>query len=261
MGGALLNVVKDWDVYTEAPELFIMVPALLGLKGNLEMTLASRLSTMAHMGQMSDPDKSKVVFVANLAMVQLQAIVIGTLASVFAMCMAWLPAPHLFSFNKVLLLTGTSVVTASVASLVLGVIMILVIQAANRFQIDPDNVATPIAASLGDLATLAIMSGVAVTIQHQPLGASPLIDSLWRGCSLWIVAYKQMPGGSTGAGQWVDASTHRNGHFQLRGKDSQLGHRRLSGHSLIPAGHQWSGRQLGGCPSQPYLYPASHRGP
>ena len=26
-------------------ELFILVPALLGLKGNLEMTLASRLST------------------------------------------------------------------------------------------------------------------------------------------------------------------------------------------------------------------------
>ena len=26
-------------------EIFILVPALLGLKGNLEMTLASRLST------------------------------------------------------------------------------------------------------------------------------------------------------------------------------------------------------------------------
>ena len=27
------------------PEVYILVPALLGLKGNLEMTLASRLST------------------------------------------------------------------------------------------------------------------------------------------------------------------------------------------------------------------------
>ena len=71
------------------------------------MTLASRLSTMAHMGQMSDPEKSRDVLVANLAMTQLQAIVVGTLASVFAMCMAWLPAPHLFSLNKVLLLAGT----------------------------------------------------------------------------------------------------------------------------------------------------------
>ena len=32
-------------MYTEVSEIFILVPALLGLKGNLEMTLASRLST------------------------------------------------------------------------------------------------------------------------------------------------------------------------------------------------------------------------
>ena len=32
LAGALLNKVKDWEVYLHAPELFIMVPALLGLK-------------------------------------------------------------------------------------------------------------------------------------------------------------------------------------------------------------------------------------
>ena len=32
-------------MYEDINELFILVPALLGLKGNLEMTLASRLST------------------------------------------------------------------------------------------------------------------------------------------------------------------------------------------------------------------------
>ena len=33
-------------MYEEFNELFILVPAVLGLKGNLEMTLASRLSTV-----------------------------------------------------------------------------------------------------------------------------------------------------------------------------------------------------------------------
>lgn len=32
-------------LFEEVSELYIVVPALLGLKGNLEMTLASRLST------------------------------------------------------------------------------------------------------------------------------------------------------------------------------------------------------------------------
>lgn len=37
--------LQHWTVFTEVSEVFILVPALLGLKGNLEMTLASRLST------------------------------------------------------------------------------------------------------------------------------------------------------------------------------------------------------------------------
>ena len=36
---------QHWSVYVHITELFILIPALLGLKGNLEMTLASRLST------------------------------------------------------------------------------------------------------------------------------------------------------------------------------------------------------------------------
>ena len=32
-------------MYTEIKEIIVLVPALLGLKGNLEMTLASRFST------------------------------------------------------------------------------------------------------------------------------------------------------------------------------------------------------------------------
>ena len=37
--------LQHWDVYEHINEIFILIPALLGLKGNLEMTLASRLST------------------------------------------------------------------------------------------------------------------------------------------------------------------------------------------------------------------------
>ena len=37
--------VQHWEVFHKVTEIFILVPALLGLKGNLEMTLASRLST------------------------------------------------------------------------------------------------------------------------------------------------------------------------------------------------------------------------
>ena len=38
-------ILQHWEVFQKVTEVFILVPALLGLKGNLEMTLASRLST------------------------------------------------------------------------------------------------------------------------------------------------------------------------------------------------------------------------
>lgn len=38
-------VFQHWEVFKVITEVFILVPALVGLKGNLEMTLAARLST------------------------------------------------------------------------------------------------------------------------------------------------------------------------------------------------------------------------
>lgn len=49
LAGVVLDLVQSWRLFKEVPETFILVPALLGLKGNLEMTLASRLSTLVRL--------------------------------------------------------------------------------------------------------------------------------------------------------------------------------------------------------------------
>ena len=63
------------------PEIFIMVPGLIGLKGNLEMTLASRLSTHANLGNLDTTSAMWSMATSNLALVQVG--IPGTLTYVF----------------------------------------------------------------------------------------------------------------------------------------------------------------------------------
>ncbi len=99
----------------------------------------------------------------------MQAIVVGFLASTVAVVMGWIP-DGVFDIYHGLLISAASVATASATSLVLGVVMVLVIVGSHRFNINPDNVATPIAASLGDLTTLGLLSAIA-TLLFRTIGA------------------------------------------------------------------------------------------
>ena len=159
LAGILLDHVQHWNVFKSCPQLFILVPALLGLKGNLEMTLASRLSTASNLGILDDFQDAQDISIGNLALIQIQGIVVGGLASIFAMIFD-------FDLKKALLLSTSSIITASLASFSLGIVMIGVILASRRLEINPDNVATPIAASLGDLVTLAILAFTSKNIHY-----------------------------------------------------------------------------------------------
>ncbi|CAG9533331.1 unnamed protein product [Cercopithifilaria johnstoni] len=153
--GYILDIVQHWNLFIEVPETFILVPALLGLKGNLEMTFASRLSTLANMGRMNSNPKK--IIIANLALIQVQAIVVAFLASGFAVILAWIPKGQI-DWSHAALLCASSLTTASLTSLVLSITVICVVLISRSFSINPDNIATPIAASLGDLTTLGTLS-------------------------------------------------------------------------------------------------------
>ncbi|XP_077982498.1 solute carrier family 41 member 1-like [Glandiceps talaboti] len=173
--GIVLDIVQHWKVFVEVSEVFILVPALLGLKGNLEMTLASRLSTAANIGVMDTRKEQWKMIAGNIVLTQCQAIVVGFLASGAAVVMGWIPDGK-FSIHHALLLCASSLVTASFASFILGTVMVIVILLSKKFHINPDNVATPIAASLGDLTTLSLLSWI----------SKLLYSAIETGHQLWL---------------------------------------------------------------------------
>ena len=88
---------------------------------------------------------------------QAQALIVAALASIAAVIFRWIPSDQ-FNIHHAFLMCASSLITASLASLFLGAVMCSVIILSKKYGVNPDNVATPIAASLGDLVTLALLS-------------------------------------------------------------------------------------------------------
>ncbi|XP_077582132.1 solute carrier family 41 member 1 [Stigmatopora nigra] len=194
--GMVLDIVQHWTVFDKVSEVFILVPALLGLKGNLEMTLASRLSTAANIGLMDTNKDMWNMIMGNLALIQVQATVVGFLASIAAVIFGWIPEGH-FRLGHAVLLCASSVATAFIASLILGLIMIGVIIASRKVGINPDNVATPIAASLGDLITLSLLAGISTGLYKELEYndyANPLVCAVFVAlCPIWVLIARKIP--------------------------------------------------------------------
>ncbi|XP_051976635.1 solute carrier family 41 member 2-like [Xyrauchen texanus] len=194
--GVVLDIVQHWEAFKNITEIFILVPALLGLKGNLEMTLASRLSTAVNVGKMDSPIEKWNLIIGNLALKQVQATVIGFLAAVAAVIFGWIPEGK-FQFSHAALLCSSSVATAFIASVLQGIIMVGVIVGSKKTGINPDNVATPIAASFGDLITLAILAWISQGL-YNCLDSHPYVSSLVCAAfmcltPLWMVISSKHP--------------------------------------------------------------------
>ncbi|KAI4482449.1 hypothetical protein M0802_013702 [Mischocyttarus mexicanus] len=201
--GLVLDLVQHWVVFDRVNELMILVPALLGLKGNLEMTLASRLSTQANLGHMDTPKQQWYMIVGNLVLIQLSinnAFEVSYIPSRydhsgninFQMVAIVMGAFRngTVSLDHAYLLCASSLVTASLASFVLGLITAGVIVFSRHCHINPDNVATPIAASLGDITSLALLSWIS-TVLYESIDKQDWLAPLVIACyvlvtPLWV---------------------------------------------------------------------------
>ncbi|CAI4231886.1 unnamed protein product [Auanema sp. JU1783] len=177
--GLLLEKAETMRFFTTIPDVVTLVPTLLGLKGNLEMTLGSRLSTLANLGFMDTGSQKFSVAVSNLALIQCQAIMVSSLS----VLPAALFGEKQFNVHDFTCLLLSTVATAAIAAFLLGTIMILVVIISKKYKINPDNIVTPVAATLGDVVTLGILLLVGtffLDIRH---------DYLWLLLFLLFVFY------------------------------------------------------------------------
>ncbi|XP_037579096.1 solute carrier family 41 member 3-like isoform X1 [Dermacentor silvarum] len=156
----LLDHVKGWPVYAAYRELFVLIPPLLGLNGNLEMTLVARMSTQVNLDRLNTIKSQLRQAAANMALLQCQSTVVALVACGLALAKGLARHGSGITPLYACMLCACGLAAANVASMVLGAFMTTVVLVARRCGLNPDNVAAPIAASLGDLTTLTLLSTI-----------------------------------------------------------------------------------------------------
>lgn len=115
------------------------------------------------MGLLDEKQERWKICMANVVVVQLQSVFFGFAVGLAAWLLGLLTLGST-SFFKLLLLLTTGMLTASVSGLIVSSAMCFVIVQCRKVRADPDNIAAPIAASLGDVtaALTLVLGGTAI---------------------------------------------------------------------------------------------------
>ncbi|GMK53856.1 hypothetical protein CspeluHIS016_0104420 [Cutaneotrichosporon spelunceum] len=213
--GQLLEHCARWRVFRRVDELFILVPMIGNLKGNLEMCLSARLGTSATLGELDTRRVRRSLVTANLTLLGLQALLISSLAAVLSFLLGLMTTHRLGDVPsdgtapgtvadpsiddpwregytrpgpaQLVMVLATGMAAAGLSALVLGSFMCALVVLCRWVNVDPDNITPPIAACLGDLLTLfllALAGTVLVGAMDTPV---PLVSVIIMGiAALWF---------------------------------------------------------------------------
>ncbi len=140
------------DTFDRLPGLLVLVPAAIGLRGNVFSALGSRLSTAVHTGTFSLSRRRGTVLTENVV----SALVLTTGLSLALALGAWLLATVALPTTPIPLvdLALISIVGGLLASAVVLAVTVGLTVAATRREWDLDNLVAPVVATMGDVLTL-----------------------------------------------------------------------------------------------------------
>src|SRR5215210_2717920 len=150
VAGAMLGSITA--TFAKLPGLLVLVPAAIGLRGNIFGTFGNRISTTIHAGTFRMSTRPETVLGQNVLAASALTLVMSVVLAVVAKAVA-----------VALGLSGTvSILSLAVISVIGGVLASVVVLAATlglsagavRYGWDLDNVTAPLVSTLGDVLTL-----------------------------------------------------------------------------------------------------------
>jgi len=147
-----LTLASITGTLTELPGLFILIPAAIGMRGNIFGALGSRLGTQIHAGTFRVSRRVDTLFGQNIGAAIVLSLTISAALAVLAKVVssAFISTPAISVVDFMVI----SVIGAIISSIVVGVLTVGVAAFCARRSLDLDNVAAPIVTAAGDIATL-----------------------------------------------------------------------------------------------------------
>lgn len=122
----------------------------------------------SNLGELDYGPTRRSLIVGNLALLQVQSLVAGAIAGVSSFALGLITKPgSSTSYYEMMYMTASSMVSASFSSAILGIFMCALIIICRKFDVDPDNIACPMASSTGDIVTLVLLATSASILQNQ----------------------------------------------------------------------------------------------
>ncbi|WP_176233774.1 magnesium transporter, partial [Candidatus Hakubella thermalkaliphila] len=133
------------------PGLMVLIPAAIGMRGNIFGALGSRLGTAIHSGIFELSRRREGILAQNIY----ASTVLGLIMSLFLGILAWLVS-LIFGLESI---SWTDfVVISTLGGIISGVVVlvttVLIAVASYRWGWDADNVSTPLVTTAGDLVTI-----------------------------------------------------------------------------------------------------------
>lgn len=157
-GGTFLG--KYFDLMRKQfPGLLIVLPGIMGLRGNVFGSMASRFSTLLYLGDLRSSLREKKV---------LKEIVLRMLISLIPIFILWgigvLTGIKKTAIDVLLIVVSSTILV----SFILGYFTAFVTIFSFRKDVDPDSVAAPLVASMGDFLTVPSLVLFILLIGHSP---------------------------------------------------------------------------------------------
>ncbi len=175
-----LVLVSITDTFRRLPGLLVMVPAAIGLRGNVFSTLGNRLSTSIHMGTFRVSFRRDSVLAQNLwasfCLTLSMSVILAVAAKVIAVAVGTVDTIGVMD------LVTISVVGGALGSIPVALATIALTIGAVRYDWDLDNLVAPTVSTLGDVVTIP-----ALWLAAQLVGDGRGQGSFWAGVALVAV--------------------------------------------------------------------------